>query len=89
MRSLLVVVFDVLPEDSGKVALAQDQDVIQTLSPYGSHETFGDSVCFRRAYRSADDLHCFRTKHLMEGSRVLGVPVMDQETGFSGATLDD
>ena len=31
MRSFLVVMFDVFPEDSAKVAFAQDKDIIQTL----------------------------------------------------------
>ncbi len=34
------------------MALAEHQNMIQTLSPYGSHEKFGDGVRFQRAYRS-------------------------------------
>lgn len=67
MRSLLVVVADVLPEDSQEMSLAADEDVVRTLAPCGSHESFGDGVCRGRAYRRADDPHSFRAKHLIEG----------------------
>src|SRR5680860_309661 len=83
MRSLPVVVADVLPEDSQEMSLAADEDVVRTLAPCGSHESFGDGVCRGRAYRRADDPHSFRAKHLIEGSRVLGVAVPDQELGAS------
>src|SRR5665811_2086673 len=59
MRSLLVVVADVLPEDSQEMSLAADEDVVRTLAPCGSHESFGDGVCRGRAYRRADDPHSF------------------------------
>ena len=82
MRSLLIVVSDVLPQGPLKVTFAQDEDMIQTLSSYGFDETFSDGVRFRRAYRRADDPHSFRAKHLVERPRVLGVAVTDQEVGL-------
>jgi len=45
MRALLVVVADVLPEDSLKVAFAEDQDVVQALPPDGPHEALGKGIC--------------------------------------------
>ena len=69
----------ILFENLLEVALTEYKDVIQTLSSYGAHEAFGDGVGFRRAYRRPDDPHSFRTEHLVKGSRVLRVPVMDHE----------
>ena len=45
MRALLVVVSHVLPEDSLKVAFAEDKDVVQRLMPDGLHETLGKGIC--------------------------------------------
>ena len=44
MRSFLAVVADVLPEDSQEMSLSADEDVVQTLPPCSSHESFGDGV---------------------------------------------
>ena len=44
MRSLLVVVADVLPQDLLKVVFAEDEDVVQTLMPDGFHEALGEGV---------------------------------------------
>jgi hypothetical protein len=44
MRARLVVVSDVLPEDSLKVAFAEDQDVVQALPSYGLHKTLDIGV---------------------------------------------
>jgi len=44
MRSFLVVMSDILPEDSFEVAFAEDEDVVQTLPPCSSHESFGEGV---------------------------------------------
>ena len=44
MRSLLVVVADVFPEDSPEMALVEQQDMVQTLSPCRSYEALGDGV---------------------------------------------
>ena len=79
MRSLLVVVSDELPQGPLKVTVAQDEDMVQTLSSYGSDEAFSDGVRFRRAYRRSDDPHSFRAKHLVERPRVLGVAVPDRK----------
>ena len=81
MRSLLIVVSDLLPQGPLKVTFAQDENVVQTLMPDGFHEAFGKSVCHRRAYRGADDADAFRAKDLLKRPRVLGVTVADQEPG--------
>ena len=45
MRALLVAAADVLPEDSQEMTFAEDEDVVQTLTPDGSHEALGKGVC--------------------------------------------
>ena len=47
MRTLLIVVADVLLQGPLKVAFAQYEDMVQTLSPYGSYEALGECVCSR------------------------------------------
>jgi hypothetical protein len=74
---------DVLSEDSLKVAFAEDQDVVQTLPPDGSHESLSDGVCRGCVYWRADDAYALGAEHLIEGSRVLRVAVPDQEPGAS------
>src|SRR4030067_3018761 len=81
MRRLPIVVSDVHPQGPLKVTFAQDEDMVQTLSSYGSDETFSDGVRFWRARRCADDPHSFRAKHLVERPPVLGVAITDQEPG--------
>jgi len=44
MRSFLVVMSDILPEDSFEVAFAEDEDVVQTLLPDGFCEALGEGV---------------------------------------------
>ena len=66
MRTLLVVVADVLPKDSPEVPFAEDKDVIQTLMAHGPHETFGEGVCLGRTYGGADNAQALRAKHLIE-----------------------
>ena len=45
MRTFLVVVRDVLSQESFEVAFAEDEDAVQTLPSCGLHETLGKSVC--------------------------------------------
>jgi len=68
MRSLLVVVGDVLSKDSLKMAFAENEHVVQTLMARGLHETFGEGVCLGRAYGGTDNAQALRAKHLIERS---------------------
>jgi hypothetical protein len=81
MGPFLGVMPDILPEDLLEVALAQDENVLQTLAPHGSHEPFGKGIRLGRAYRSPDDADAFGAKHLVKRPRVLGGAVADQELG--------
>src|SRR5680860_1620562 len=88
MRTLLVVATDVLPEDSPEMALAEHQDMVQTLSPCRSYEALGKSVRPGWLDRAANDTNALRVKHLIESPRVLGVAVPDQELGFGEAIFN-
>ena len=88
MRSFLVVVLDKFPEYSLKMASPQDENVVQTLPTCGSHESFGESVRHGCAYRGAHHAHALRVKHLIEGSRILGIAIPDQELGRCQAIFD-
>ena len=45
MRTLLIVVADVLPKDSPEVPFAEDKDVVQTLMAHGEGYIYPDSRC--------------------------------------------
>ena len=44
MRALLVVVSDLLSQDSLEVPFAEDEYVVQALPPYGPHEALGKGI---------------------------------------------
>jgi len=46
VRALLIVVPDVLVDDSFEVTFAEDEDVVQALPPDGPREALGKSTCF-------------------------------------------
>jgi hypothetical protein len=79
MRAVLVVVLDVAVQNANKVLAAEDQEVVQALSPDGPNPTLGDGVGVGRPNRRADDLGTGRTPDIVERSGELGVPVADQE----------
>jgi len=79
MRSLPVVVSDVLPQGPLKVTFAPDKDVIQALPADGPHEALREGVCPGRADRRADDTPTLGSKYLIKRPRVVGVAVTDQE----------
>ena len=81
MRTLLVIVGDVLSQDSFEVPFAKDEDVTQALPPNGPHKALGKRTCLGRAYGGAYHAYAFRPKHLIKGARVLGAAVTDQEPG--------
>jgi hypothetical protein len=79
VRTVLVVVLDVAVQNANKVLAANDQEVVQALSPDGPNPTLGDGVGVGRPNRRADDLGTGRTPDIVERSGELGVPVADQE----------
>src|SRR5680860_54240 len=67
MRTLLVVVTDVLPEDSPGMALAEHQDMVQTLSPCRSYEALGKSVRAGGLDRATMPVACWARNSCHEG----------------------
>jgi hypothetical protein len=72
-------VLDVGSEYSLKVATVKDQRPIEALGADRAHEALRDRVCLGRPNRSSQDPDAFAAEDLIEGSRVLGVAVADQE----------
>jgi hypothetical protein len=79
MRSLVDVVGNVGPEHSLEVPTTVDQDVGKALSAHGPHEPLRECIRPRCADRRSDDPDALGAEHRIEGSRVLGVPVAQEE----------
>jgi len=79
VRPLFVVVAQVLLEDALRMALPEDQDVIQALPSHRLHEAFSEGIRLRRADGRADDVHALTAKYLIERATELGVAIADQE----------
>src|SRR5450755_3625751 len=54
MRTLVVVVADILTKDSFEVTLAQNEQPVEALRSDGPHPTFCIGICPRRANRRLD-----------------------------------
>ncbi len=87
MGTLRVVVGDVYPQDLFQVARAEDQQPIQTLPPHGADPALGIRIRAGGAQGSAEDLHALRGENLVEGHRVLLVPIMDQNRGWKPSLI--
>jgi len=57
VRPFLVVVPEVLSEGPSKMALPEDQKMVQALAAHRVHEALGKGVRLRRADGRADDAH--------------------------------
>ena len=76
-----VIVLEVPGEDVSQVALAQDEDIVETLSPDRADEAFREGVLPRTSGSSEDffDPHALHT--LTEGVTVDGVAVAKDRKG--------
>ena len=88
MRSLVDVVRDVRPEHSFEVPTIVDQDVVEALAAHGPHEPLREGIRPRCPDRRSDDPDALGPKHRIEGSRVLGVPVAQEEPNTRQPLLD-
>ncbi len=53
MRSSLIEIQDICPEEAGEVLLMEDQEVIQAFSPYASQKALTDGIgLWRMVWRS-------------------------------------
>ena len=79
VRSVRVVVLDVLAQDDVEVAWSGDQEVVEAFPAQGADEALGDGVRPRCADRGSDDPDAGAGEDGVEGGGELGVPVADQE----------
>jgi hypothetical protein len=84
VRTVLVVVSDVLGQDLLEMTSTENEDPVETLSADGAHEPLGEGVRPRGLSRGLDDADAFRAEHLVEAGRELRVSISDQELGLSG-----
>ena len=73
VRTVLVVVLDIAVQNANNLLAANDQQVVQALSPDGPNPTLGNGVGVGRPNRRADDLGTGRAPDIVERSGELGV----------------
>jgi hypothetical protein len=88
VRTMLVVVIDVLAEDQSQVPFAGYQHPVQALAAGTGDPPFGDSVRPRSLDRCFDDPHADGGEYGVEGRGELGVPVADQELQAASLVFD-
>src|SRR5579864_2936669 len=79
MRLLAVVVVDVDSEHAFEVTAVEDQQPVEALGTHSADEPLGDRVRLRCPHRGLHNADAFATEHLVEGTTVFAVTVMDQE----------
>jgi len=80
MRSVPVVVLDVLGQDCLQVPPANDQQPVQALAADTGDPAFAPSIRIRRPHWSPDHLQALGSKDGIEGGREVGIAIVDQET---------
>src|SRR5674536_220515 len=79
MRSFLVVVLHVGPQNPVEVPGAEDQRPVQTVGASGLHPALGEGVRVRGPDRCADHANPFAGEDIIKGAGELGVAVADEE----------
>ena len=79
VRPLSVVVVHVFEEHSVEMSGGNDKNAVETLFCHRTNPPLCIGVCLGSSKRGPNDANPFRPEHLVEGSRVLGVAVVDQE----------
>lgn len=80
MGSLLVVVLDVLGEDSLEVATREHQEMVKAVLTHGANPAFGEGIGFRSPDRREDRFNADRRKDLVKTPRELRIAIADQES---------
>lgn len=80
LRSVAVVVLDVLVQDGFEMTASEDEHPVQAFSSKGPDETFGEGVRLGRLDRRLDDRDPFGCENLDEGAAKLGISVTDEES---------
>ena len=78
MRAGPIVMVEVVAQDLDQVALAQDDQPIQTLSPQGAQHPLAGGVRARAPERGSGDPNASRREDRLELGAVLRVAVVDQ-----------
>src|ERR1017187_6326181 len=79
MRTLPVVVVDVLTKCSFEVTTTENEDRVEAFSPTGPHPTFRVGVGPWRSNRRLDHADAFGAEHLVEADGELGIAIPDEE----------
>ena len=87
MRPPGVVMLGVGVEDPFEMSPAPYQDPVEALGPHCPHPELGEGVSPSRTDRRADHGDALSPEALVEGARILGVPVADQEPDRHGSVL--
>ena len=88
MRTVRVVVLDVLLQYQLQVAWSGDQEVVEALPAQGADPAFRDGVRAGCSNWGADDADVGTGEDCVEGGGELGVAVTDQETDSLGVAAE-
>jgi hypothetical protein len=77
--SRMIKIRDTFSYDTMKMALTQNEDVIQTLASHTAHEPLADGVGSRCFHRGLEHLHLTILGHAGETPPILVVIVSDQK----------
>jgi broad specificity phosphatase PhoE len=79
VRTLPVVVVDEFLEHAFEVPSTKDERPVEALVPCRAHPALGERVGLGSPDRGAEDSESLDAKHLVEGSRELGVAISDEQ----------
>ncbi len=84
----LVVLGNEHTEDVLEVTPAKDQEVVKQLPANGAHPPLSKGIGPRCPVGKPNYPHAFAGEDLIKGSRELGVPIAEQETGPQPGALE-
>jgi len=84
----VLVVDEELLDHRLQMASAEDEQVVQQLSPSGADEPFGDRVRPRGPIGQLQDLHALGAEDLIEAGGELAVAIPEQELGLQRPVLE-
>jgi hypothetical protein len=79
MRPGPVVVLDVGAEHALQVTPTEDEDVVETLPTNGAYQRSATAFAFGARMGGPDYCQSFRSEHLVEAPRELGVSISEQD----------
>jgi hypothetical protein len=81
VRAVLVVLADILGEESLQMVLIEHDDVIQQITTTAAYPTFCNPILPRTSDRSANTLDSHRPNRRRDLDSILGVPIEDKKLG--------